>query len=432
MNNNLTERKQAEQKLQNEKQKFSIISENAPFGLVMVDKDGTFTHINPKFKKMFGYNLHDIPDGRTWFRKAYPDPDYRHEVISTWIDDSQKTKPGEQRPRVFTVTCKNGSRKIINLIAVNLKNGESIISFEDITERTRMEENLTKAYQTTRDIIDLSPFGIYVLGEEGTIEYINNAMLEISNDTLEQILGKNLFNLASYQELGITEHIRSGLKGKKFRLEAVRYTSYYGKKETIRNFIGIPLEQKGARKLLMIIEDITKQKKLEEEFQALSLKDELTGLYNRRGFFALGEQQLKIADRMKKDVLLIFTDLDRLKWINDNLGHEEGDRALVAASSMLKETFRESDIIARIGGDEFVVLAMEAIEDISQFITSRLQDNFDQYNTRTGFDYELSMSIGMVRYNHENPVSLDTLIALADKLMYEDKKRKNKSSIYGH
>jgi diguanylate cyclase (GGDEF)-like protein/PAS domain S-box-containing protein len=328
--------------------------------------------------------------------------------------------------------CKDSNEKMVNFTPVKLETGEFLMTCEDITERTNMEENLTKAYQATLDITDNAPFGISLVDKEGRVEYINNALLEISGTTREQMLSTNPLNLPTYKELGLAEKMKEGLQGNPFRAEAVRYTSHFGKKETIRNFIGIPLEQKGERKLLMIIEDITKQKKLEEELQALSLRDELTGLYNRRGFFALGEQQLKIADRMQKDVLLVFTDLDRLKWINDNLGHEEGDRALVASSGILKETFRESDIIARIGGDEFVLLAIETLENMSQSINSRLQDKIDQYNAGTKLDYELSISTGIARYDYENPVSLDALIALADKLMYEDKKRKNRSSIYEH
>ncbi|MCX5815566.1 MAG: PAS domain S-box protein [Proteobacteria bacterium] len=568
MNNNLTERTQAEQKLQNEKHKFSIISENAPFGLVMVDKDGTFTHINPKFKEMFGYDLHDIPDGRTWFRKAYPDPDYRHEVISTWIDDSQKAKPGEHRPRVFTVTCKDGSRKVVNFIPVALENGENIISFEDITERTRAVESLKESEKRLFDIFDYLPDPTFVINRQGVVIAWNKTMEELTGVKGKDMVGKGnyeygvpfygkkrpiMIDLALSPEDDTIEQRYPLMKKEKDTLYTEifiptfgeygawlwakakplydRYGNVVGAIETIRDVtdnkrmiealqterkkfqilsesapFGLVLFDRNGRfkyinskftelfgydlsdvlngkswfrkgypdreyreivilewahfvdtakigeqypkvfrttckdgtekivsftpvklvtgEFLMTCEDITERTRLEEELKTLSLIDELTGLYNRRGFFALGEQQLKIADRMKKDVLLIFTDLDRLKWINDNLGHEEGDRALVAASNILKETFRESDIIARIGGDEFVVLAMEAIEDISQFITSRLQDNFDQYNTGAKLDYTLSTSIGMVRYNPENPVSLDTLIALADKLMYEDKKRK--------
>lgn len=420
----VTDNKRMIEALKTERKRFEILSESAPFGMVLFERNGRFKYINSRFTELFGYELREVLDGKTWFKKAYPDPEYRKFVSSEWINFIETARPGVQHPKVFKTACKDGTNKIINFIPVKLESGEFLMTCGDITERTRMEENLTKAYQTTRDITDNSPFGISVIDKEGRIEYINNALLEISGATRDQMIGTNLLSLDNYKDLGLAEKIQEGLRGNPFRAESVRYISYYGKKETIRNFIGIPLEQQGEMKLLMIIEDITKQKKLEEELQELSLKDELTGLYNRRGFFTLGEQQLKIAERMKKDALLIFSDLDRLKWINDNLGHEEGDRALVAAADILKETFRESDIIARIGGDEFVVLAIESLEDASQFVNFRLQENIKRYNAGIRLDYELSISTGVTRYNHDKPVSLDTLIALADKLMYEDKRRK--------
>jgi PAS domain S-box-containing protein len=116
------------------------LSENAPFGMVMIDKDGTFEYINPKFRELFGYDLDDIPNGKTWFRKAYPDPTYRHHVISTWINDLEDLKSGEKRPRTFTVTCKGGTEKIINFMPVQLETGENLIACEDITELKRAEE----------------------------------------------------------------------------------------------------------------------------------------------------------------------------------------------------------------------------------------------------------------------------------------------------
>ena len=116
------------------------LSENAPFGMVMIDKDGTFKYINPKFRELFGYDLNDVPNGKTWFRKAYPDPTYRHHVISTWIDDLEGFKSGEKRPRTFTVTCKGGTEKIINFIPVQLETRENLIACEDITELKRAEE----------------------------------------------------------------------------------------------------------------------------------------------------------------------------------------------------------------------------------------------------------------------------------------------------
>jgi len=94
------------------------LSENAPFGMVMVDKDGVFKYVNPKFTELLGYDLEDIPNGKTWFRKAYPDPIYRHHVISTWADDLAGFKSVDKGPRTFTVTCKDGPETFITFIRV--------------------------------------------------------------------------------------------------------------------------------------------------------------------------------------------------------------------------------------------------------------------------------------------------------------------------
>jgi PAS domain S-box-containing protein len=136
----VTEHKKAEELLRTETQRFQSLSENSPFGMVMIDKNGIFTYVNPKFRELFGYDLTDVPDGKTWFRKAYPDPDYRHRVISTWVNDLENFEKGDSRPRTFTVTCKNGVKKTINFIPVQISTGEHLMACEDITTLMRAEE----------------------------------------------------------------------------------------------------------------------------------------------------------------------------------------------------------------------------------------------------------------------------------------------------
>jgi diguanylate cyclase (GGDEF)-like protein len=160
---------------------------------------------------------------------------------------------------------------------------------------------------------------------------------------------------------------------------------------------------------------------MEETLRALALIDDLTGLYNRRGFLALGQQQLKMADRTKRRMLLLFADFDDLKRINDTFGHPEGDRALIEVASVLRETFRESDIMARIAGDEFVVLAIETNGFPAEVLTTRLQENLEAHNARGGRHYKLSLSVGLARYDPERPCSIDELVARADRAMYERK-----------
>jgi diguanylate cyclase (GGDEF)-like protein/PAS domain S-box-containing protein len=171
-----------------------------------------------------------------------------------------------------------------------------------------------------------------------------------------------------------------------------------------------------------IVRDVTDRKLLEEALRTRSIVDELTGLYNRRGFLTLCEQQLKIAERAEKSVVLLFIDLDHMKWINDTFGHQEGDRALVETAAILRKTFRESDIIGRLGGDEFGVLAIDTAHEERKTV-ARLLDALDSYNRSETRGFKLSLSAGAAHFDPENPSSLDDLIATADNLMYQEKRR---------
>ena len=163
------------------------------------------------------------------------------------------------------------------------------------------------------------------------------------------------------------------------------------------------------------------------DLRAMSLVDELTGLHNRRGFFYLGQQHMKIANRTKKAMLLLFADLDDLKQINDRLGHQEGDQALIDTATVLRATFREADIVARIGGDEFAILALEADKDSAVFLKTRLQANVDARNARGDRRFTLAISVGIARYDADSPCSVDELLVRADASMYEQKLGKHGS-----
>jgi PAS domain S-box-containing protein len=134
--------KHTEKEIIREKDKLKTLSDNAPFGMVLIDKEDHFTYINRKFTELFGYDLSDVPDGRTWCRMAYPDVEYRHTIISTWKEDMQDTKPGERLPRAFTIVCKDGTQKIARLIISILISGDYLMTCEDITELKRLESQL--------------------------------------------------------------------------------------------------------------------------------------------------------------------------------------------------------------------------------------------------------------------------------------------------
>jgi diguanylate cyclase (GGDEF)-like protein len=155
--------------------------------------------------------------------------------------------------------------------------------------------------------------------------------------------------------------------------------------------------------------------------QQLSFNDDLTGLLNRRGFLSMAQQQLKIAQRESWELVLFFADLDSLKTINDSFGHLEGDRALQTVATVLKETFRTSDLIARLGGDEFIVLALNAPPTGSQIMLTRLQRNLDRHNSQNHF-YQLTLSIGSSLFDPHTAKSLEDMIMEADKDLYEHKR----------
>lgn len=163
---------------------------------------------------------------------------------------------------------------------------------------------------------------------------------------------------------------------------------------------------------------------LQEKLREMSNSDELTGLLNRRGFFAIAQQQLKVANRVKGDVALLFADMDEFKAINDQWGHKRGDDALMAMADLLRQTFRESDIIARISGDEFALLLLDMPEKNIAVIFDRLQRNLHAYNVSSGMMFNLSLSIGMAVYDHDHPCSIEELMKQADRRMYDQKQRK--------
>src|SRR6266699_2994807 len=140
------------------------------------------------------------------------------------------------------------------------------------------------------------------------------------------------------------------------------------------------------------IQDITERKRAEAAIHTLSLADELTGLYNRRGFLAFCKQYLNSVQRTNKGVMVVYADLDGLKQINDSFGHKEGDRALIKTAELLKETFRSSDGLGRLGGDEFTVLAAVESEDGAENLISRLEQKFKSYNALKAAPYKLSIS----------------------------------------
>lgn len=173
-------------------------------------------------------------------------------------------------------------------------------------------------------------------------------------------------------------------------------------------------------------QQIAHQKHLEAELRELSLTDDLTGLYNRRGFFTFLEQELKLASRLKKRTWMLYADVDDLKLINDTWGHKVGDMALEETAKILEETYRESDVIARLGGDEFAVLIIDPHDEDIEALRSRLENKLDIVNSSGDRAFRLSLSVGLVYLDPDVSPSIDELLVAADSSMYEHKRKKTR------
>jgi diguanylate cyclase (GGDEF)-like protein len=224
-------------------------------------------------------------------------------------------------------------------------------------------------------------------------------------------------------ETGLTESLSSAL-----RAADTEFGDILHEVDEISNLLraGHPDAQTARVAAHPAVWSAVKQALLDRELRYLALTDDLTCLYNRRGFFAAATQQLKLAQRNAQALLLLFCDVNNLKKINDTYGHQEGDLALIRTADALEQTFRSSDIVSRLGGDEFVVLALEASNQTEEVIRRRLEKNLKKVSAGE-LRYALSLCVGVARFDPKRAVTLGELMVLADKAMYGKKQNDHKS-----
>lgn len=292
-----------------------------------------------------------------------------------------------------------------------------------LAKRRKAEEALRKSEEKYRSLVESAEDSIYLVDRNYRYLFINKKHLSRLKLPAGRIVGKSYGDLHLPEETKeFAEKVDEVFKtGESIQHEhrSMRDDRYF-----LRTFSPVIDPEGKILAVTVVSKHITDRKMIEEDLRTLSLTDELTALYNRRGFLTLAEQQMKIAGRLNKKLLLLFADFDGLKLINDTLGHQEGDKALTETAALLRESFRESDIIARIGGDEFAVLFTENIAGDSEMLASRLQGNINKRNLRADSSYRLSISTGVVHCDPAFPESVEGLLLQADKLMYEKKKLK--------
>jgi diguanylate cyclase (GGDEF)-like protein/PAS domain S-box-containing protein len=305
----------------------------------------------------------------------------------------------------------------------------------DVSDRLRAEEALRDSEARFRSALDNSPDIFTVLDTvrdaDGVIVDFRVVEVNASAGTalgvdVARMIGRSFGEMLPYAANGAL--LRS--------LVAVAETGEAAETE-VQPRVG-PLADKWlscqivplGRGVALTARDVTDRRNAEDELRALSLVDPLTGLLNRRGFEAVAAQQLRAAEHSTKASLLFYFDMNDFKVINDSWGHAAGDEALVTMAEVLRQTFRQTDVIGRMGGDEFVALALNCGE-VTNAVLARLRNELAQQNARialAGNGYVLSTGVGIARFLPESPRSLNTLLAVADRELYQDKRLGNRET----
>ncbi len=299
---NITERHRAAETLYREKEKYRTLVEESPLGVAIIGEKGAYQYINPKFVQIFGYTLADIPTGRDWFQRAYPNPADRQQAISTWLQDLADSRVGEARPRTFTVTCKDGSPKIINFRSVTLITGDQLVIYEDITEHHRAEAALRESEAKYRLLVSNIPAVVF----RGYADW----SVEVFDDKVEELTGYAMADFNSgrlkWSDLILPEDLA---ESQSIFRKALKTTGAYVRQYRIRHKQGHVLWIQARGQIIRdpqsridhvygVFFDITKQKEIEEALRE-------------------SEEHLKtIMDSIRAGVVMVDTDSRRIVDVN--------------------------------------------------------------------------------------------------------------------
>ena len=432
----MTELIKSEKELRESQKKYQQILEEIREGYYETDLKGRFVFFNNSWLRILKLSTSELK-GQSY--KKIVMPEYVSKVFVEF-NSVYNSKTPKDNVEIKIINGKGDIKDLeISICPITDSTG-NVTGFRgiarDMTERKKQEALLKESEERFKILFNSIKYPIFLL-EKGYIVDCNPATFSIFGGDRKSIIGKSPVELSPPTQPDGTPSVEAGILYMKRAWEGESLSFEWKHKRLDGSVFDaeVRLERvmlHGKVYLLAVIYDITDRKRFEEELKLISIKDELTGLFNRRGFKELGERLLKTASRLNKGVFLVFFDLNHLKYINDTFGHSAGDLALLKFAKILRENFRGDDVIARIGGDEFVVLAMETEPSFDlNSIEKRIQDSINAYNELNELPFKLSASIGIVRWGPESAISLETLLIEADRLMYEDKTKKKKGLFVG-
>lgn len=423
-----TGQKQAIKVLQKQHSFISTVLGTAGALVVVLDTAGKIVYFNRTCERITGYSFDEVRGRCFW--ELFLVPEEMDKVKAVF--EKLKGK-GFQSENVNYWVTKYGERRLIEWSNTTLLNNDSVEYIIgtgiDITERSKAEERLRKLSHA----VEQSPSSIIITDNKGNIEYVNAKFTRLTGYTPEEVIGKNPRLLKSGDTLPeeynrLWEMIISGEEWRgEFHNKKKNGESYweYASISPIRNPKGT------ITHFIAIKEDITERKQFESQLEFLACHDPLTNLFNRRRFQEELEGCLAYAERYNNNGALLFLDIDNFKYVNDTLGHSEGDKLLIALADLIRQRLRETDVLARIGGDEFALflpnITMEDACSVAEQVRKSVQQNVAAVNNQFA---GITVSIGIALFpEHGN--TMKTLLTSADLAMYYAKENgRNRICVY--
>jgi len=417
----LTDQNKIEEKLKEKELLLKAITDSAYDAIIVLDGDGKVVFWSPSAERIFGYSEKEIINKE--FHPLLATKNYSVTLSKDMLARFKETGELDKIPNPIELKARHKNGYEINieltLSALKLKDKWYAVGIvRDISERKKSQDEITKTWKLYFELAENAPIGIMRCDKNGNIIYVNDKVLEILGSPSEEETKKiNLFTFPLLVKYGFSEKLKECMENNKTETFETNYISKWGKEVWARVHIKPHIEEEKVSGALIILDDITEKKKLEEELRLLSYTDALTGAYNRRYLVQKLEEEIERAKRYGNEFSLILLDIDHFKKINDRYGHNAGDIVLKGVVKMIKERIRKVDTLARWGGEEFIIMLPNTPVEKAVILAEELRENLSKM-TIPGIE-KVTASFGVAGYRPGDTV--DSLVKRADDLMYTAK-----------
>lgn len=384
--------------------------------MLVVEEDRTIAMANHEAEVLTGYTADEVEGKRRWDEFVHPDD------LERMLKYHAERREGDKAPNryEFRLIHKDGSIKnVLYTIGLIPGTSQSIGSMIDITERIKIEKALRQTIAKNQFMLETLEDGFFEVDMQGNMLTVNEALCRDLGYPRNEVLKMNYINYVDKENAkkvyaAFNKVFVSGQHHKGYSWEFIRKD---GTRGTTEVSISLLRDENGETTgFCGTARNITERVAMEEKLRYLSMHDALTGLYNRA---YLEEEMARLGSSRSLPMSILSLDLNGLKAVNDNFGHKAGDELLVAAANLIKRPFRTSDVVARVGGDEFLVILPNTPGQAAELAAGRIRSEVALYNQGSP-PHPISLAIGWATCNGE-PASISDTFTEADNKMYQDK-----------